>query len=543
MNNGVAAAPRYGPEARKFDLVLVTVVLALAGVSAVAIGGGFSIRNGAIELIINTVTGVAAAGAAFLAWSRVRETHDDPAIFEAAAFLVLLGTRGLLVTVAALGTAGSLGMSLDGPQQWPIYAWTIARALMAVLLVLAAVDRLRSQAARTLPAGLTVVVPVVALGVIILILRALEPRLPPILDPDGLEALGAGATGLHGMEAFGLVAQLGIAALYLVGATLHRRLYLRGTRRYSGYLAVALVIAAFSQLHWAIVPGLYTPIVTADEFLNAAFALILLAGIQAQSRADFHDLRAANEQLEALRSVEVERAALTTRAELAREVHDGLAQELWFAKLKAGRLAQQAELDAPTRELATEVEGAVDRALADARTALVAIRAGLDGQPDLAVAIEDYVDAFGARTGLATAFTADPPLPTLPSRAAAEVLRILLEALGNVEKHADATSITVSARADRDDLEISVADNGRGFDPAQTSGTRYGIRGMQERAVQIGGRVEVTSEPATALGSSSTSHCRLRRRDSRRDGRVDSGDDRRGPCPRSIRRAPGDQRR
>lgn len=488
---------KTGRGVRRFDLAIALLVVALAAVSTIAIGTGFSVHNAPIELIINTVTGVAAAGAAFLAWTRYRETREDAAIFETAAFLVLLGTRGLLVLIAAVGTAGALGMSVDAPQQWPIYAWTIARALMAVLLVLAAVDHVRSRTARRLPAGVTVVLPVVTLGVAIVILRVVESRLPVILGPDRLGPLGGTPGEPRGMEVFGLAAQLGIAALYLLGAVLHARLYRRGIRGYSGYLAAALVIAAFSQLHWAIVPGLYTPVVTADEFLNAAFAFIVLAGIQAQSRADFHDLRVANRELEELRAVEVERAALTTRAELAREVHDGLAQELWFAKLKAGRLAQQPNLDRDTQELATEVGSAVDRALADARTALVAIRAGLDGEPDLAVAMEDYVDAFGERTGVATVFSAEPPLPTLPSRSAAEVLRILLEALGNVEKHAGARSITVHARAEQGNLEISVADDGRGFEPGAAGRDHFGIRGMHERAAQIGGRVDIVSAPGS----------------------------------------------
>jgi len=480
---------------RTFDRGLVAAVAVLAVISAVAILGGFSIRNAAVEVIINTVTGVAAAGAAFLGWVRVREVDDHAAVFETSAFLVLLATRGLLVAFAALGAAATVGIALDAPQQWPIYAWTLARGLTAALLVLAAVEGLRTRTMARQQTGLIVVLPVALLAVAVVILPSLEASLPVILDPDRIGNLGGDPAAPRGMTLFGITAQLAIAALYLAGAVLHRRIYRRGERLYSGYLAVALIVAAFSQLHWAIVPGLYTPVVTADEFLNAAFAFILLTGIQAQSRADVHDLRAANIRLEELRSVEVERAALTTRAELAREVHDGLAQELWFAKLKAGRLAQQDGVDDQTRELATEVGQAVDRALADARTALVSIRAGLDGEPDLAVAIEDYIGAFGERTGLATAFNADPPLPTLPSRAAAEVLRILLEALSNVEKHADATSITVSAKVDAGDLELAVADNGRGFDPARTDGTRYGIRGMRERADQIGGRLEITSEP------------------------------------------------
>ena len=67
--------------------------------------------------------------------------------------------------------------------------------------------------------------------------------------------------------------------------------------------------------------------------------MLILLAILVATRATLAALLAANQDLETLREAEMERAALEERARLARELHDGLAQELWLAKLKAGRLA------------------------------------------------------------------------------------------------------------------------------------------------------------------------------------------------------------
>jgi signal transduction histidine kinase len=493
----MALAPSFRDSApthdvHRFDAVFAAAILVLMVVSIASIGGAFAFRNGALDLAINTVASVAAVGAAALAWIRVRQVGDRPALFESSAFLVLFATRILLVAIAVLGIAGPLGFSADDPQQWPMYAFTLARALMAVLLVLAAIETLRPETASRIPGVILLVLPSVVLVVFIAALPSMEQRLPTLLPAHRLPET-AGDTGARGMTAPGLLIQTVIASLFLLGAALHRRIYRRGERAYSGYLAVALVVAAFSQLHWAIVPGLYAPIVTADEFLNAAFAIILLLGIEGQARSDARGLRLANTRLEELRDVEIERAALATRAELAREVHDGLAQELWFAKLKAGRLVQVAGLDDESRSLAREVGAAVDRALADARAALTVIRTGLDEEPVESGALEEARRGSDEPADLLTLLSAEPDLPALPAYAASSILRIVMEAITNAQKHSGATTISIRAATSGGDFLLTVADDGRGFDASAIDGLTFGIRGMRERAANLGGRLDIES--------------------------------------------------
>lgn len=478
---------------RGFDLVFIGTVVALTAMSALAIRIELTLVSGDLDLVINTIAALAGAGAAGLAWTRFSEFGDRPAALEASAFLVVLATRGLLVVLGVVGLAAPLGLSLEAPQQWPLYAWSLARALTAVLLILGAWQALGRPAERPIASWIVVGLPTVAILVCIALLPAIEGLLPPLLGEAGVAALRGDPGGQPGMTVVGLVVQAVIAGLYLWGAGLHRRLYRRTGRRYAGYLSIALVVAAFSQLHWAIRPGIFAPVVTADDLLRAAFSVILLVGIDAQLRADVRELHGANRRLEELRAVEVKRVALETRAQLAREVHDGLSQELWFAKLKSGRLEQVDGLPADARELAGEVSAAVDRALGESRVALTAIRAGLDGELPFGGSLDAYVADFGQRAGISTAFEGASEIPPLRPRVAAEVLRVVVEALANVAKHAGATEVVVSAHRTDSTIEFSVADNGRGFDLERVDGTRFGIRGMRERAAVIGAHLDVTS--------------------------------------------------
>jgi signal transduction histidine kinase len=481
------------PSARAFDLVFLASIVVLTALSAAALRLDLTFESGGLDIAINTVAALAGAGAAGLAWIRYSEFNERPAALEASAFVVLLATRGILVLIAVFGLAGPLGLSLESPRQWPIYAWSLAHALTAILLILAALQVLRPGEDRPARVWLVVGLPSVLVIACIALLPLIEASLPVMLDDQGIAALRGEPEAQPGMTGAGLAIQLVVTALYLWGAGLHRRLHRRGGRRYAGFVSIALVVAAFSQLHWAIRPGIYGPIVTADDFLRATFSIILLMGILAQLRVEVGDLRRANIRLEELRHVEVQRVALETRAQLAREVHDGLAQELWFAKLKSSRLQQVDGLPGDARELAGEVGAAVDRALGESRVALTAIRSGLDGELPLAGSLEAYVRDFADRSGLEARFESTPDLRPLNPRAAAEVLRVLVEALANVAKHADATEIRVAVRQVDSTLEVSVADNGAGFVVEAVDGTRYGIRGMRERAALIGGQLEVMS--------------------------------------------------
>jgi signal transduction histidine kinase len=254
------------------------------------------------------------------------------------------------------------------------------------------------------------------------------------------------------------------------------------------------VLAAFGQVHFALHPGAYEGLVTTGDALRVAFYAVLLAAVVVDSRNDVRALRTAHADLRRLRDAELASAAMEERARLAREVHDGLAQDLWYAKLKQGRLMQIAAEAGEARVLAVEVSEAIDSALAEARQAVMALRPQLEGG-SLVDVIERYVVDFGDRFGVKAEFEGDRTPPTLSPRAQAEVLRILQEALNNVRKHADATAVRVRLIAKPGLVRLEVADNGRGFEPGQVGPDRFGLESMRERAALIGGRLAVDSTP------------------------------------------------
>jgi signal transduction histidine kinase len=481
-------------ELRRFDIVLALVALGLAVGSVITLlpGARIEIDSPNLDLVLNTLTAVAAAGAAALAWIRYRIEREVSAVYESSAFLVLFATRALLIVISIAGHPERAGLTIDTAQQWPLYGWTLARLTSAGLLVFAAGASLRRAKGFRLPVLALQVGPVAILLAILAILPSLEGSLPTLIGPDGIAALKGNNAVLPGMEPLGLVLQAVVALVYLGGAMLYRDIYRQRGRRYAGYLSIALVVAAFSQLHWAILPGIYDPLVTTDDILRATFSVILLLGIDAQSRADVRALRLANARLHALRRADAERASLEASARLAREVHDGLSQDLWLAKLKHGRLSQVPDLSPEAKSLAAEVGDAVDRALSGARAVLATMRTGSDS-PTVGEALERAVEDFGQRSGLRAEFTSRGTPPALPSRSAAELLRIVQEALTNVSKHADATVVRVEAAWGGATFEVTITDNGRGFNVLTVDPTSYGMKGMRERAGLIGGEVEILS--------------------------------------------------
>ncbi|HJW22138.1 MAG TPA: sensor histidine kinase [Candidatus Limnocylindrales bacterium] len=481
---------------RWFDAVLAGEIAILAILTLLALLPAVRLvaSNGSLDVVLNTLTAVAAAGAAALAWIRFRIDRDVAAIHESSAFLMLCVTRVLIVGIAAFGNPEELGMSLDRPQQWPLYAWSLARFASAVLLVVAASSSFQRRRETRLPALLGLG-PVIAVLVLFVVLHAMEASLPALMGPAGLAALRGDPAASAGMEPAGLAIQIVVGGTYFIGALLYRRLYREHGRRYAGYLALALVVAGFSQFHWATFPGIYRPLVTVDDVLRALFSVILLLGIEAQFRGDLRALRAANSRLEALRRRDAERAATEASARLAREVHDGLSQDLWLAKLAQARLASTQGLPGDVEPLVVELGGAIDRALGDARSVVASLRSA-PGVVGLGDQLQQTAGEFEAQTGIRAEVGGLASLSAVSDPVAAEILQIVREALANVRKHADATLVRVSASTDGDGVEVVVTDNGRGFEPAQAGRATFGLRGMRERAALVGGTIRIESRPA-----------------------------------------------
>ncbi len=179
------------------------------------------------------------------------------------------------------------------------------------------------------------------------------------------------------------------------------------------------------------------------------------------------------------------------RARFAREIHDGLAQDLWLAKLTASKLARHPTMDADGRALCADLLRSIDAGLAEARTAVMAMRSADKPTVTLSELIERQVNEFSDRFGIRAECRLEDGLP-IPPRVSFEILRVVQEALNNVRKHASARRILMTLDQRRTSVVLTVRDDGVGFDPALAS-EGYGRQSMSERAQSIGGRLTVAS--------------------------------------------------
>lgn len=478
-------------------LLVLVIVLAL-GTALVVLLDDFdtAIYDTRLDLVINTSAALASGAIAALAWGRWRATGQWIPLYQASAFLVLFSGNLIMVIVMFAGLDEELGISLTDPGQFPTYVLVVARLIAAFLLASGAWRVLRGRRPPVSARG--VMIWPTAVLVVVAFSSAVRPEaLPPLISDAALALLRERPTSGEVVAAAGaslIAAQALIGVIFLLAARHHFALGRREPAASHGYMAAGLVVAAFSQMHSGLHPGAYAGLVTTGDVLRIVFYGILLAGVLTERRTELRALADANAELRRLRDADLARATLEERARLAREVHDGLAQDLWYAKLKQGRLVQTPGLPAEARALAEEVVDAIDAGLADARQAVMAMRAGLDGGT-LADVLRGYVEDFGDRYALRTDFVAGGDAHLPGPRAEAEVLRIVQEALNNVRKHADATRVRLEVDGRPDSVRIVVSDNGRGFDPRNVAPTSVGLESMRERAGIVGGRLSVFSEP------------------------------------------------
>ncbi len=222
------------------------------------------------------------------------------------------------------------------------------------------------------------------------------------------------------------------------------------------------------------------------------------AGLASALRADQRELRQANIELKELRDAEIEHAASEERSRLARELHDGLAQDLWLAKLRASELASMEGLSPEARRAAESAVAAIDVGLGDARDAVGALRSSAHAESGFCSLVRRAAEDHGDRFGLRVEYTFEgEQTARIAPRTQAEVLRIVQEALANVARHADATVVGVHLRTTDGRIILRVADNGRGFEVGSAGARAYGLASMRERAALIGGRLRITSRPGS----------------------------------------------
>jgi PAS domain S-box-containing protein len=184
------------------------------------------------------------------------------------------------------------------------------------------------------------------------------------------------------------------------------------------------------------------------------------------------------------------------RAAIARGLHDELGQVLTALRLEAVWLAERVrDLDDKAAERARMMVRLIDDTIDEVRSIALRLRPRILDDLGLVEALEWFTADFERRTGIACTFTVAGSLPEIADTLATAAYRITQEALTNVARHAGADQVDVRLTADSR-LEIVITDNGRGLDPGELAASGgLGIAGMRERAMLVGGSLEVDAGP------------------------------------------------
>jgi signal transduction histidine kinase len=197
---------------------------------------------------------------------------------------------------------------------------------------------------------------------------------------------------------------------------------------------------------------------------------------------------------EALRQSETEKAVAAERSRLARELHDAVTQTLFSASLIAEVLPRLWAKD-PERgqQQLEEVRLLTRGALAEMRSLLLELRPEALVKAKMDDLLRQLGRAMTGRTGVPVSVSADVQCP-LPAEVRVALYRIAQEALNNAAKHAEASQVDVHFRCNEGRAELSIGDNGKGFDPNQVPPGCLGLGIMRERASAIGADLRVQSQ-------------------------------------------------
>ena len=200
-------------------------------------------------------------------------------------------------------------------------------------------------------------------------------------------------------------------------------------------------------------------------------------------------------------------AALAERTRLAREIHDTLLQGFTGVALQLTAMARR-EREPGTVAALRQIVGQAERALDDARKAVWDLREPVNVSESFSASLQRFAVSAIAGTELDLEFEVRGTERLLAPEVQAAATRVLRECIANVVKHASARSIRVCVRYDAHDLELSMSDDGKGFelDPTfRAYGAHWGLLGMKERASELRGALTVRS----ALGQGTTVVLRL----------------------------------
>jgi two-component system nitrate/nitrite sensor histidine kinase NarX len=190
-----------------------------------------------------------------------------------------------------------------------------------------------------------------------------------------------------------------------------------------------------------------------------------------------------------------ELAVLEERQRLARNLHDAVNQSLFSAGLIAEVLPRLWDRDQEEARRSLEDLRKLTRgAMAEMRALLAELRPSTLIDAELGELLRLLGNAFSGRTNTPVTLTVKGQ-GVLPAEVQVAIYRLCQEALNNVAKHAEASSVEIVLKQDESSIELNIRDNGKGFDTEQIASGHYGLSMMRERAEAANVQLSIVSQP------------------------------------------------
>jgi signal transduction histidine kinase len=311
------------------------------------------------------------------------------------------------------------------------------------------------------------VAPLVVVGAVAAVVAPLAPHLPVGVVVQATPEAST-AVRLVGHPVV-LGVQAAIVLLYAAAVAGFARRYEREGDEMIGWLAVASVLATIARVNYVLYPSLYSAWLYTGDAFRLLFDVVVLF--------------AAAREISSYWRAEADAAALEERRRIARDLHDGLAQEVAFIR----RNLQRLDRDDPT---VRRIEAGAARAVSESRRAIAALTEPVDRPLDAALAEAAQDVAAREGTHVALALSRDVQAPPAVREA---LVRIAGEAITNAARHGGADLVRVELENGAR-LRLRIADTGRGFDVSAPS-RGFGLVSMRERAASLGGQLHVISNP------------------------------------------------
>ena len=420
----------------------------------------FGYHSPSLHLVLGTIDACVALLVAYLLYGRFSRSHRLQDLLLAQGLLLLaIAGLGLVLFLHLFDEArpGTLDV-------WLPMALRTVGALLIVTASLAGHDRVVRPGFRW-----RTVLPWAALGVGLFGLWLLRDLLPVAVG--GRAPASAQRPVITGHPVL-LSLQGFTAVCFMVASLAFTREAARRHDALVRWLGPACALGAFARVNYVLFPSLYSDWLYTGDMLRTGCYLLLLVG--------------AAREIGEYWSAHARAAVLDDRRRLAREIHDGLVQEIAYIRAET----QLAGVGGSTGEIVA----ACDRALDEARAAVDAL--GRSGDEPLGLVLhrgaQQVAERYGARleVDLDDSVTAD-----VDQRHA--LVRIAREAVSNAVRHGNAQRVLLRLTRDEAGCRLVVEDDGRGFDPAALaqSSSGFGLTSMRERACALPGSFELDSEP------------------------------------------------